>query len=155
MSEKTIKIYLDNCCYNRPFDNLSQEKIRNEAAAKVFIQSLIKYQSLSLYYSLYYSFMSLHEINANPFTRNREHINNFLKEYASVYISAKRISEIEEIANLVMQTGIKKKDAIHLSCSIVAECDFFVTTDKRVLNHITDKIKIVNPIDFVKIWSEV
>ena len=151
MDEVTIKIYLDNCCYNRPFDNLSQEKIRNEAAAKVFIQSLIKYQSLSLYYS----FMSLHEINANPFTRNREHINNFLKEYASVYISTKRISEIDEIANIIMQTGIKKKDAVHLSCSIIAECDFFVTTDKRVLNHKTDKIKIVNPIDFVKTWSEI
>ena len=151
MDEKNIKIYLDNCCYNRPFDDLSQEKIRNEAAAKIFIQSLIKYQSLSLYYS----FMSLYEINANPFTRNREHINNFLKEYASVYISTKRISEIEDIASLIMQTGIKKKDAVHLSCSIIAECDFFVTTDKRVMNYRTDKIKIVNPIDFVKTWSEI
>ena len=49
----------------------------------------------------------------------------------------------------------QKKDAVHLSCSIIAECDFFVTTDKRVLNHKTDKIKIVNPIDFVKTWSEI
>ena len=25
-----LKIYLDNCCYNRPFDDLSQEKILEE-----------------------------------------------------------------------------------------------------------------------------
>ena len=28
-----IKIYLDNCCYNRPFDDLSQEKNYMEASA--------------------------------------------------------------------------------------------------------------------------
>lgn len=28
-----LKLYLDNCCYNRPFDNLEQEKINLEANA--------------------------------------------------------------------------------------------------------------------------
>ena len=26
-----LKLYLDNCCYNRPFDDLRQEKIKLEA----------------------------------------------------------------------------------------------------------------------------
>ena len=26
-----LKLYLDNCCYNRPFDDLRQEKINLEA----------------------------------------------------------------------------------------------------------------------------
>ncbi len=26
-----LKLYLDNCCYNRPFDDLKQEKINLEA----------------------------------------------------------------------------------------------------------------------------
>ena len=26
-----INVYLDNCCYNRPFDDLRQEKIKLEA----------------------------------------------------------------------------------------------------------------------------
>lgn len=25
-----MKIYLDNCCYNRPFDDLKQDKIKSE-----------------------------------------------------------------------------------------------------------------------------
>lgn len=28
-----LKLYLDNCCYNRPFDDLEQEKINLEANA--------------------------------------------------------------------------------------------------------------------------
>ena len=28
-----LKLYLDTCCYNRPFDNLEQEKINLEANA--------------------------------------------------------------------------------------------------------------------------
>ena len=26
-----FKLYLDNCCYNRPFDDLTQEKINLES----------------------------------------------------------------------------------------------------------------------------
>jgi len=150
-SKYKIRVYLDNCCYCRPFDDLSQEKVRDEAMAKVFIQSLIKYKSLALYYS----YMTLYEINDNPFPCQREHIFHFVKEYASVYISTNRSGEIEELSSKIMQTGIKKKDAVHLSCSIIAECHYFITTDKRVLNHRTDKIQIVNPIDFMEIWREI
>jgi predicted nucleic acid-binding protein len=151
MNERKMKVYLDNCCYNRPFDDLSQEKIRNEAAAKMFIQSLIKFKCLSLYYS----YMSLYEINGNPFTTIRDHIFNFIKEYASVYISDKRIGEIEVLSNEIMLTGIKKKDAVHLACSIIAECSYFITTDKQVLNFQTDKIRILNPVDFAEIWRKI
>jgi len=145
-----MKVYLDNCCYSRPFDDLSQEKIRNEAVARMFLQSLIKYKSISLYYL----FMSLYEINDNPFTSIREHIFNFVKEYGSVYVSEKRIDEINLLSNEIMLTGVKKKDSVHLACSIIAECNFFITTDKRILNCQMDNIRIVNPVDFVEIWRK-
>jgi hypothetical protein len=37
-----MKIYLDNCVFNRPFDNQNAIRIRLEAEAKLYIQSLIK-----------------------------------------------------------------------------------------------------------------
>lgn len=37
-----MKIYLDNCCFNRPFDNQSQTKIYIESQAKLEIQKSIK-----------------------------------------------------------------------------------------------------------------
>ena len=58
------------------------------------------------------------------------------------------------LTNEIMTTGVKLKDAVHLACSITAECDYFITTDKRVLNYKTDKINIINPIDFVNIWRK-
>ena len=40
-----LKIYLDNCCYNRPFDDFTIGKNGLEAHAKLFIQSLVRYKS--------------------------------------------------------------------------------------------------------------
>jgi len=145
-----LRIYLDNCCYGRPFDDLSQEKIKNEATAKMYIQSLVKYKSLMLYSS----FILFHEINDIPFISNREHILNFVTEYSSYFISEDREKDIKPISEDIMKTGIKKKDAVHLACAIIAECDYFITTDKRVLNYKTDKIKTINPIEFVEIWRK-
>ncbi len=42
---KDMKIYLDNCCFNRPYDNQSFLSISIEAQAKLQIQSLIKEKS--------------------------------------------------------------------------------------------------------------
>ena len=36
-----VKIYLDMCCFNRPYDDQTQQRIQFEAAAKLTIQSLI------------------------------------------------------------------------------------------------------------------
>lgn len=33
-----MRVYLDNCCYNRPFDDQSQLKVRLETEAKLFVQ---------------------------------------------------------------------------------------------------------------------
>jgi hypothetical protein len=33
-----LKLYLDNCCYNRPFDDLSQKTIAEEAQAFDYTQ---------------------------------------------------------------------------------------------------------------------
>ncbi len=37
-----IRIYLDNCCFNRPYDDQDQIKIRLESEAKLEIQARIK-----------------------------------------------------------------------------------------------------------------
>ena len=145
-----LKIYLDNCCYNRPFDDLTIEKNWLETNAKMYIQSLIKYKSVSLYYS----FMSQVEIDDSPYEDRKAYILDFVETNAVAFIGKARFSEIERLAEKFMQEGIKKKDATHLACSIIGECDYFISTDKKVVNHKTDKIEIVNPITFVEIWRD-
>ena len=145
-----LKIYLDNCCYNRPFDDFTVGKNGLEANAKLFIQSLVKYKSVALYYS----FISQTEIDDSPYEERKEYILDFIETNAIGFVGKRRFVEIEALADEIMQTGIKKKDATHLACSMIAECDYFITTDKRVLNYITDRIRIVNPISFVEMWGE-
>jgi len=145
-----LKIYLDNCCYNRPFDDLTVGKNGLEANTKLFIQSLVKFKSIALYYS----FMSLVENDCNPHEEQKEYILDFMEANAVGFVGTKRIDEIEALSDEIMQTGIKKKDATHLACSIIAECDYFITTDKRVISYKTDRIEIINPIGFVEMWGE-
>jgi predicted nucleic acid-binding protein len=145
-----LKIYLDNCCYGRPFDDLIIGNNRAEATAKMFIQSLVKYKSIELYYS----FMSQAELDEISFEDIKEHILDFIETNATAFVGDDNTDAIKAITVEIMKTGIKIKDATHLACAIFAKCDYFITTDKRVINHRTDKIKIVNPIEFVRIWRE-
>ena len=108
-----LKVYLDNCCYNRPFDDFSVAKNALEAHAKMFIQSLIKYKSIALYYS----FMSLVEIDDSPFEERTAYILKFIEANAVGFVGEKRLDEIERLSEEIMETGIKKKDATHLACS--------------------------------------
>ena len=37
-----MRVYLDNCCYNRPFDHQDQLRVRLETEAKLRIQALMR-----------------------------------------------------------------------------------------------------------------
>ena len=56
---------------------------------------------------------------------------------------------VKDIAIDIMNTGIKLMDACHVACAIIAGCDYFISTDKRLLKYQSDKIKIVNPISYI------
>ena len=59
-----MKVYLDNCCYNRPYDDQTQLRISLESQAKLFIQDLIRRGDVQLVdsYILHYeNSMNLHE----------------------------------------------------------------------------------------------
>ena len=144
-----LKIYLDNCCYNRPFDNQKDSTICAETQAKMFIQSLIKYKSVELVYSA----ISMLEIAESPFEENRQSIRCFIEENAKYYVSMASHKTAIDLTNEVMQAGVKLKDASHVACAIVAKCDYLITTDKRLLKYKDNRIKIVSPMDFIRLWE--
>ena len=51
MVRSSMKIYLDNCCFNRPFDDQSQLRILLEAEAKLRIQENIRSGTFELVWS--------------------------------------------------------------------------------------------------------
>ena len=46
-----MRIYLDNCCFNRPFDDQGQIRVRLETEAKLCIQENIRGGALELAWS--------------------------------------------------------------------------------------------------------
>lgn len=63
-------------------------------------------------------------------------------------------SHILELATKIQMTGIKTADACHIACAEFSECDFFLTTDDRILKYKSEKTKIINPIQFVQLLSK-
>jgi len=46
-----MRLYLDNCAFNRPFDDQSHIRVRLEAEAKLYIQGRIKEGNTELVWS--------------------------------------------------------------------------------------------------------
>ena len=56
---------------------------------------------------------------------------------------------IEAKAAEIMQTGVKFKDACHVASAVYAKCEYFISTDKRLLKYKSEEIKMVSPIEFI------
>ena len=142
-----MKIYLDNCCFNRPYDDLSSETVRLEAEAKILIQSLLLNNAIELVWSFILSI----ENDENP----NEDIKNEISEWkkrATIYIPPSDSTEM--LAQKIFNIGIKQKDAVHISCAIEAKSMYFITTDRKLINKARNninEIEIINPIDFIAI----
>ena len=140
-----MRVYLDNCCYNRPYDDQSQVKINVESLAKLEIQQQIRENKLELVTS----YILEAENASNPFTSKRNDIQAFIDKYTAVYVSAKADAAVRQIAKEIMKTGVRLMDGCHIACALVAECDVFLSTDKRLLHYQTDKMRIMNPTAFI------
>lgn len=76
-----MKIYMDNCCFNRPFDDQSQLRIKLESEAKLKIQEEIRAGRLEMVWS----YIIDYENSKNPFAERKKQI-VLWKKYAIVDI---------------------------------------------------------------------
>ena len=140
-----MKIYLDNCIFNRPFDEQSHIRIRIETEAKLAIQEEIRRGT----YQLIWSYIFDYENSKNPFRERQEQIMKW-KKYAITDIEEN--TDIIKTALLLNSKGLQKMDSLHIACAIFAKADYFLTTDDKVIkkaNVITD-LEISDPINFIK-----
>jgi predicted nucleic acid-binding protein len=134
----------------RPFDSQDELKVYLETQAKLFIQTLIKSSKVELASS----YVLLFENSRNPYESRKLSIRSFLVYNTSCFVSEEQNDEVIRIATPIIETGIKKNDAFHVASAIVSKCDYFITTDKRLLKYTDERIKLMNPIDFLDIWEE-
>jgi predicted nucleic acid-binding protein len=138
-----LKIYLDNCCFNRPYDDQTYLLTKLETEAKLFIQKEIIDGNIELIWSFILHF----ENNSNPYADIREQIMLWENIAEKVVIYS---ADILQKAKEIMTLKIKEKDALHLACAVFAKANCFLTTDKKLLNKNFRETEILNPIDFVR-----
>ena len=119
---KKLKIYLDMCVYNRPFDDQRQHRINTETQIFIILMSMILEGRLVLVNS----FALQYENSKNPKIENMLRISDILKD-STDYISydkwiLERSIELEKY-------GLTGMDAVHIACAEKAKADFFVTCD--------------------------
>ncbi len=134
-------VYLDVCCYNRPFDDQTDSKIRLESEAVLSIISLCENNLITIYGSDIIDY----EINncANIEKRNKVLILSNICLY-KIKLNNSTINR----AAFLERTGIDSIDALHLAAA-ESKCDILFTTDLDFIkkaNAIEDlKIRVLNP----------
>lgn len=141
-----MRIYLDNCCYNRPYDDQLRMRIHLDTEAKLHIQDMVKNNELELVTS----YMLDYENAKNRFWHKRQAISEFMNENEAYYVSQDRNEEAIQIAEEIKKTGAKNADALHVACAILAKSNYFITTDDRLLKYRSEKVEIVTPGEFVR-----
>ncbi len=121
-----MKIYLDLCVYNRPFDYQGNPKILLETIGFLLILSMLQTEELQIINS----FVLEYENSKNPKTENRLIIADMLNE-AKSYIHYEPV--IEERASAFEEKGIQHFDALHLACAEYGKADFFVSCDEYLI----------------------
>nr|VFK32749.1 MAG: hypothetical protein BECKMB1821G_GA0114241_11249 [Candidatus Kentron sp. MB]VFK34597.1 MAG: hypothetical protein BECKMB1821I_GA0114274_10779 [Candidatus Kentron sp. MB]VFK76864.1 MAG: hypothetical protein BECKMB1821H_GA0114242_107915 [Candidatus Kentron sp. MB] len=140
-----MKIYLDNCCFNRPYDDQFDFRIRLEVEAKLKIQEEIRNGT----FQLVWSYLLDYENNKNPFKERKEQIAGWRKYALKDIVESEAV--IGVAVNLQKQR-IKKIDSLHIACAINADADYFLTTDDGILRKATriQGIRVDDPIGFIK-----
>jgi predicted nucleic acid-binding protein len=139
-----MKVYLDNCCYNRPFDSQTEQIIILETLAKLYIQELVLNNKIDLVWS----YILEYENSRNIMESKR----NAIAKWQALSVEYVRKSNtLVELANGIAKTGVKAFDALHIACAITANCDYVITVDKRMAKFQDSRIIVCNPIDFLRI----
>ena len=139
-----MRLYLDNCCFNRPFDDQSLLTIRLETEAKLHIQNAIRAGQ----YALGWSYILDYENAANPLDERRVEIQQW-KTLADLCVveTPAVLATMKDLGML----GFKPLDALHLACAQALDCEYFLTVDKGILRKAKSvaAIRITTPIEFV------
>jgi predicted nucleic acid-binding protein len=142
-----MRIYLDLCVYNRPFDDQSQPRIVIETIEFLFLLS----KAINEEITIINSFVLEDENSKNPFIDRKDKICDLLK-VASGYVNYSE--KIENRAKEIEKFGIMAVDALHIACAEMARADFFVTCDDLLIrkgntNKTKLKVRVINLMEFM------
>lgn len=137
-----LRVYLDNCCYNRILDDRSHSQIYYERNSIMLILELAEKAAIKIIGSQ----MLVKEIND---TKDSYKKSVLLMMYGicseEIKVNPLILDRAEEIRN---NSNIKYKDSIHLACAEDAKVDVLLTTDRKFMNNsrcLNTFTKVMNP----------
>jgi hypothetical protein len=101
-----MRIYMDNCGFNRPFDTQAQTRVRLETEAKLRIQERVVAGEIELAWS----YMLDYENAANPFEERRAAISPWRSRSA---VDVVETPDLLDKARVLIALGLRSKDAPH------------------------------------------
>ena len=137
-----MRIYMDVCCLNRPFDDLSQDRIYLEAEA---VLSIISRCEKGIW--------TLMESGVIEYELSNISDEERLEQAQTLYSAASErivLTEKAEVrAKYFQENGVKPFDSLHLALAEAHNVDVFLTTDDRLLNaanRLNVEIKTASPV---------
>jgi predicted nucleic acid-binding protein len=141
-----MRLYLDSCCYNRPYDDQAQEKIHMEGEAVLAIIGKSKQIDDEI-------------IGSSALDLEIERINDIEKKVKVKYFYDQTITTkvsystaiFKRVQELSEQTGIRTLDRFHLAFAENANVDILLTTDnkfEKAVSKLNLKLKVINPLKY-------
>lgn len=138
-------VYLDNCCYNRPFDDQTQERVHLESEAILTILKMGQMKRIVIAGS---EILEL-EISRMPDENKKRKV---LDLYKAADIHILYTSKIRERSEAIMSVSkIRTFDSLHIAAAEEANADVLLTTDdklEKMAEKLDLKTRVVNPLRF-------
>jgi predicted nucleic acid-binding protein len=138
---------MDSCCYNRPYDNQTQERIHMEGEAVLAIINKCKQKNDEIIGSPVLNF----EIGQIGNIEKYEKVKNFYTQTIDREFEYNE-NVLQRAKELSKETMIRTFDVFHLAIAENAKVDVLLTTDdkfEKACSKINLKIKVINPLDFL------
>jgi hypothetical protein len=140
-----MRLYIDLSCFNRPFDNQAQERIRLETEAVLVILTRIVEGTDTLLWSWVLSF----ENDKHPKRDRRDEIAVWERRAErSIGLSG----SLEDRSRRIAQQGISALDAAHLAAAELGEADILLTCDDTVIRRAPRlglALRVLNPVAYL------
>jgi predicted nucleic acid-binding protein len=139
-----MRVYLDTCCLNRPFDGQGQARVRLEAEA---IRTIFSLADAGRYEWVSSEVLAL-EVARTPDLSQRAQVERILGRSSS----AVRVdSRVRRRAKHLETMGFGAFDALHIACAEQARSDVMLTTDDKFLRRAEKlagqlEVRVANPL---------
>jgi hypothetical protein len=143
-----MRVYLDVCCLNRPFDDQEQERVRLEAEA---VKSVLFHIGMGQWIGVGSEVIDF-EIDRIPDPDRHLEVTSIVGGFSDYVL----VGESERQRGLELELlGFGPTDALHLACGEKARVDVLLTTDDLLLRKANKRgqkvaVRVANPLTWLE-----